>query len=388
MKKLVSSLALMLACSLPSPKAPSWEVTGTIPMVAKTVFVREVAETEDEFFFGDYGPWRFMDADSVLTSVLSDSMEADEPFLLRLSTEVQSDFTTGPTYWGGNPLDEIAGPFFYRAWLEVIVTHNLPGSSDLSVEVEGWDDFSRPCGLIQMSGTTGAAALGEVITDVFYAPSEDVLSFINPTEAHDVPDSFGVRGTATFNPTGDPIDPQPFFTIKVNLLTAIDLRFETTVVAKRAEVKKLVIAPEGEDTNEADISGDLTEKLRELTLRVEVHNNLPVGGTGFFKMAHDSSDLKDNPELIIGPFEIGAAPNDPITGKPTDVTLSISEDVLSETELDLFRNPGPGYDTLFASMEYELQGTGMHRVCISAPDSVRLLSIGMADLLLEPGEED
>jgi hypothetical protein len=385
MKYILLLSTLFAACHLSSPQAPSWELTGTVPLVAKTVFVREIAESEDEFFFGDYGPWRFMDTDSVLTSVLSDSGQVDLDILLALPSDRPDTFNLGPYSWGDNPLDEIEEPYFYRAWLEIVVRHNLPGDIDAEIDAEGWDDDLRSCGTIHMDLDLPPSPDGQTTVEtIAYAPQEDVLAFVNPSPLHAVPDSFRAVGVAAYTPTGQDIGPDPFVQVEVSLLTALDLSFETTVVAKRAVVKQLIIAPEDDDTDEADVSADVTNKLVEATFKAQVTNNLPVGGHGFFKMAHDSLLLDSDPEIAIGPFDLDAAPFDPSTGKPTGVSTSTSEAYLDSTDITILHNPGPGFDTLYASMEYVLEGTGEQRVCVSAPDSVRLETVAIVSALIEP----
>lgn len=377
--------ALLLACSISSPKAPSWELTGTLPLVAKTVFVREIAESEDEFFFGDYGPWRFMDSDSVLCSVVADSIAADWETLQDLPTDEPGIFQVGPTYWGENPLDEIEEPYFYRAWVEIVVRHTLPGSLTTEVSVEGWDDEQRPCGTLFVEASAEASASGEQIKTVTYAPEEEVLAFVNPSPEHAVPDSFSAMVRATYTPMGEPVGLEDSLTIKVSLLTALDLAFETTVVAKRAVVKQLIIAPEDNgDVCDSDVSADETNKFRDATFMARFANNLPVGGQGFLKIASDSLSLISDPELVIGPFGIDAAPFDPGTGKPTGVTISSSEAYIDSNDITILHNPGPGCKTVYSSMEYVLEGTGEQRVCVSAPDSVRLESAAIVRVPIEP----
>ncbi len=374
---------IAMGCSIPSPKAPSWDVTATLPMVARTVHVREMAETEDEFFFGDYGPWRFMDQDSVLTSVLSDSMEADWQALQDLPSDEPTTLAIGPTDWGRNPLDEVEGPHFFRAWLEVEVHHNLPGSLFVAIDVEGWDDEMRSCGELHIEVSAEASLDGQDIENTTLSAGDDILSFVNPCAFHSVPDTFSAKGFTGYSPIGLPVGPDAFLFVKVSFLTALDLVFETTTVVKRAEVKQLIISPEDDDLGDADISGDMTSRIKEATFVANVFNNFPVGGEGFFKLAHDSLALSTSPELVVGPFEIRAAPFDPATGKPTGVITSGSEVFLSGDDVEILHNPGPGNDTLYASIEYVLAGTGQQRVCLSAPDSIRLEAAAIVKALVD-----
>jgi hypothetical protein len=84
--------------------------------------------------------------------------------------------------------------------------------------------------------------------------------------------------------------------------------------------------------------------------------------------------------VLAGPFEIAAAPFDPQTGRPTGSTPSHSETILTSDEISVFENPGPDYVTLYAAVEYSLEGTEMQPVCICAPDSLRCYA--RAELLL------
>ncbi len=387
MRKVAFLLLIAVSCHIPSPEAPSWDVTGTLPMVAKTVFIREVAENEDEFFFGDYGPWRFMDEDSVLTSVLSDSMEADWQTLQDLPSDEPSTLPFGPSGWGHNPLDEIEGPHFFRAWLEIEVHHNLPGSLFVAIDVEGWDDNMQSCGELHIEVSAEASMDGRVVKDTTLSSGDDILSFVNPSALHSVPDTFSAEGFTVYSPVGLPVGADAFLFVRVSFLTALDLAFETTVVTKRAEVKQLIISPEDNDLGDADISGDMTGRIKEATFVANISNNLPIGGEGFFKLAHDSLALASAPDLAVGPFEIEAAPFDPETGKPTGVTNSGSEIYLSGDDVEILYNPGPDNDTLYASMEYILAGTGQQRVCLSAPDSVRMQALAIVKALMEFEDE-
>jgi len=388
MRSFIALFLLCAVCSIPSPKAPSWDITGTVPLIATTVYVREIAESEDEFFFGDYGPWRFMDIDSVLVSDISDSICADYERLQDLPANDPETIYFGPEYWGENPLDEIEEPVFYRAWLEIKVEHNLPGDIETQIRIEGWDDLMRSCGMFTVDIAVPRSDQGERVDTLYYLPQDEVLDFVNPSAAHAVPDSFSAVGTARYSPYGQPVNPDAFLCIKVSLLTALDLSFETTTVARRSVTKKLIIAPEDEEIGEADLSGDIANKLRSIHFDTRIFNNIPVGGLGFFKLARDSSSLGDNPDVLLGPFDITPAPFDPVSGKSIGTSESTSGIELTGEDVSIFYNYGADYDTVYANMEYILSGTGEQRVCVSALDYIRLEAIAAVTALVEPGEEE
>ncbi|MCU0610168.1 MAG: hypothetical protein MUE60_00075 [Candidatus Eisenbacteria bacterium] len=363
-------ILLVAGCSIPSPKAPTWDVTANVPLVSRTAFVRELVGAEGDFFFGEYGPFRLMDSDSVVASVVSDVIVADPATLQGLPTQGEAVIPGGTATWSGNPLDELENPSFYRAWLEIVVRHNLPGTVEIETAIEGWDDDGRPSGPLRVSVNAPSSLSGEEIVSTHLVTDPQILIFINPSPTHAVPDSYAATSTLAYTAQGRPVGPQATLSVQVSLLTAFDLTFDGADVDRRSIVQKLVIDPADGDSDDADVEGDLTENLRAALIIADVDNNLPLGGHACVRVDNDSLRLWDDPELLIGPFAFEAPSVDPITGKSTGVAHAQTSVSLDEDQLGLFANPGPGNDTLYAAVEYLLDGSGTRRICICADDSI------------------
>lgn len=370
MRQACMILVVVASCSIPSPKAPTWEVTGNVPLVARTVFVRDLIGAQGDFFFGEYGPFRLMDADSVAASVVSEVIVA-EPFALQgLPADGETTVVAGTVSWNGNPMDELDNPSFYRGWLEIVVRHNLPGSALIHAVCDGWDDDRRPCGPIEATVAVDPSPTGREVTSTHIISNPQILEFINQSATHAVPDSYAVRASLTYTGLGTPVGPDPSLSIEISLLTAFDLTFDGATVDRRSIVQSLTIGPEGTDADEADIDGDMTKNLRRGLIVADIANNLPLGGRGFLRVDHDAQRLWEAPELMVGPFVFAAPPTDPVTGRSMDVARVPSLVTLTEEQLSVFANAGSEIDTLYAAVEYVLDGSGTHRICICAEDSL------------------
>ncbi len=381
------SMLMVASCSVPRPEAPTWETPFTIPLLAKTVRVRDLIQAETELLWGDYGPFRLMDPDSVLTSQVLLTVPADEATLQGLPSDTEASFPLGPVEREGNPLDELVEPEFRRAWVEVVVTHSLPGSVTSSVTVEAWDDQGLPSEPLELEIAAPGWSSGEAVRVCSLWTEKEVLAFVNPTASHGVPDRYQVEATCLYRATGRPVSPGDSLVVEVSILTALDLSFKESVLLTRADVQELTISPEGEGRAEGDVSGDITQHLQRVTISTSVWNNIPAGGEATLRLARDSLRLWDDPEVLAGPFEIAAAPFDPETGRPTGTTPSHSETVLTSDEIGIFQNPGPDYVTLYAAVEYSLEGTEMQPVCICAPDSLRCYARAELLLFTDPDDE-
>jgi hypothetical protein len=383
----VVCLLLLATCSIPTPEAPRWEVPVNVPLVGKTVRVRELIDSESSLLWGDYGPFRLMDTDSVLTSQVLLTLEADEDDLLRLPTQADTTLLLGPENTDGNPLDELAEPQFRRAWFELVIEHTLPGSLGIRASVQGWDDGGHSCGPVELEMAVEPWDSGQPVRAVRLWSGDDVLAFVNPAPSHGVPEYYQAEVSCTYMPFGTPVETGALLRLELSALTALDLSFQESVLLTRADVETLIISPEGTGQAEGDVSGDITEHLKGVTLFTDLWNNVPAGGTATLRLAKDSSGFPDSADVIVGPFEIGAAPRDPFTGRPTGVTPTHNEATLAPEEVALFQNPGPGYDTLYAAVEYVLEGTATEWVCICAPDSIRSHAWAVLDIAVNPEDE-
>lgn len=388
MNKLLTLVFLLLlaTCSVPTPKAPRWEVPVNVPLVGKTVHVRDLIDTESNLLWGDYGPFRLMDSDSVLTSQVLLSLEAVEQDLLGLPAQGDTTLSLGPEGTDGNPLDELVDPEFRRAWFELVVEHSLPGSLAVTAIVQAWDDDGRPCGPVELEMSVEAWEDGPALRAVGLWSGEDARAFVNPAPDHAVPEYYQVDAACAYVPVGEPVEPGATLRMEVSILTALDLSFQESVLLTRADVETLIISPEGTGQGEGDVSGDITEHLHGVTVSTDLWNNVPAGGTATLRLATDALGLWNNPDIVVGPFDIAAAPFDPVTGRPTGTTRSHNEARLASEEIALFQNPGPAYDTLYAAVEYLLEGTGTQRVCICGPDSIRSHAWAVLEIAVNPEE--
>ncbi|MBN1425319.1 hypothetical protein JXA88_12265 [Candidatus Fermentibacteria bacterium] len=380
-------LPLIMACSIPSPQAPTWEVTANVPLVARTVFARDLIGSQGDFFFGEYGPFRVMDSDSVVASLVSAIVVADPAGLQALPSQGEATIAAGTVGWSGNPLDELDNPEFFRVWIELVIRHNLPGAVTVDALIEGWDDTWRPSEAVEVTAAAPPTSGGVEITSTHLITDERVLAFINPSPAHDVPDSFLATCSVTYGAQGEEVGGEPVLSIEISVITAIDLSFDGASVDRRSIVQKLIISPEDVDSDAADLSGNLTKNLRAALIVTDVANNLPLGGLAYVRVDHDSLNLWIDPALLVGPFEFDAPPVDPLSGKSTGVSDAQSSVTLNEEHLDLFSNPGPGDLTLYAAVEYLLDGAGRRRICVCAGDSIRAEALMAITSLVEVDDE-
>lgn len=374
---------LLMACSIPSPQAPTWEMTANVPLVARTVFARDLIGSQGDFFFGEYGPFRVMDPDSVVASLVSAIVVADPAELQTLPSIGETTVAAGSTGWSGNPLDELDNPLFFRAWVELVIRHNLPGTVTVHALIEGWDDNWRPSEPVDVTAEAPPTFDGVEISSTHLITNDRVLAFINPSPSHDVPDSFLATCLVTYGAGGQPVDPEPVLSIEISLITAFDLSFDGASVDRRSIVQRLIISPEGTDSDDADLSGDLTKNLRAARIVTDVANNLPLGGLAYVRVDRDSLNLWIQPNLLIGPFEFGASPVDPNSGRSIGVSAAQSVVNLDEGQLGLFSNQGETDVTLYAAVEYLLDGAGRRRICVCAGDSIQAHALMAVTSLVE-----
>ncbi|MBN1999199.1 hypothetical protein JW935_16695 [candidate division KSB1 bacterium] len=116
---------------------------------------------------------------------------------------------------------------------------------------------------------------------------------------------------------------------------------EQTVVL---DTSKILVDPEdmpAHDSGENRVSAETTEKMSTAEILASVTNHLPIGCKVFFHLDHDSTQIVDHPQVVLGPIEIIAGKTNMqgrvVQASEQQVVLKISKD-----GIEIFSNNSRG----------------------------------------------
>ncbi len=118
------------------------------------------------------------------------------------------------------------------------------------------------------------------------------------------------------------------------------------------------------------INSDIQEKIKNNLLFGEffatVNNSIPLGASVYLNLSKTDSSVYSNPNLIVGPIEIGAATTDE-TGIATRPVQQVSNFILTKDDLKLFEN-----QQLFMGLKIILPGTDNQIITITSSNFINV----------------
>ena len=221
---------------------------------------------------------------------------------------------------------------------------NMPGLIDITLNGSNGKQ-------LLLNGAVAAGGVGSPATTLIVDSA--VADFLSP-----VPDQITITGTATFGDgsTVSTITANDYVFATVNIIAPLEMIIGQTTVESDIESEKI---------NQDDI--DLvTDHVEELRFNYNITNHLPLGTTVNILLGPDSATLLANPQLVIGPLTINAAPT--IAGIVSD-TLSTGYQaiILNNDDIQVLAN-----DTLYVAQEIILHSTNGQVVRLTNSDYLTL----------------
>ncbi len=160
-----------------------------------------------------------------------------------------------------------------------------------------------------------------------------------------------------------------------------EFAFETAAKAifqeKRIDMDTtlLHILPPGQSrssrSNVMELESDWTKQVHDLSFKANIGNHMPVGGQMIIKVAETLADLAAEPDLILGPVEIGPA----LLDSGGRVQSAISKETLLEIPADkisLFKNDSPHTRELYVAIDIKINGSNEQMVQIFGSDYINI----------------
>ncbi|HOP06744.1 MAG TPA: hypothetical protein PLF13_05565 [candidate division Zixibacteria bacterium] len=229
--------------------------------------------------------------------------------------------------------------------LEIENDVNLPG--DLNIELVRDDGRILTISGDVEPGTTSASVVSTFIND-------EIAAFLSP-----LPEHLTARGSASF---GDGVTEGTVFDNdwvfgRVAIVTPMELVLHESLVETDVE---------SEDIDQEDID-QITEHVEIAHFVYQVDSHLPIGMTVQVFFGPDSASLYTDPQLTIGPIEVGAAPTDAngiVTG---EAGTGVQEILLTNDDVQVLKN-----DPLYIGQQLLIHDSDGQAVKITQNDYVTI----------------
>ncbi len=146
----------------------------------------------------------------------------------------------------------------------------------------------------------------------------------------------------------------------------------------KADTTQLSILPTdyngAKDDSITTLNSDVTKDLQKLELHAQIQNHLPIGVGIQFRFVTDLKNLDKNPDLILGPIDLPAAPAD-ANGIVTQPVSKESVLTIDGDNVSLFQNASDAPKPLFIVTEILIYSTNGKEVQVFATDYVRVQAI-------------
>lgn len=246
--------------------------------------------------------------------------------------------------------------------LAIASTVGMPGTIDLELLGVNDDGAAVP---LDVHVDLPAAMPGETVLHsvLLNETNSDILDFLN-----NLPTRIEVSGRAT---AGDGVTAG---TIAVDdSLTArwsIDAPMTVQLLSQTVDIDAQLL-----DLGES-LREQLDERLISLELDAEVTSTLPVGAVAWIGIDSDSTRVHEDPELLLGPIEIVAAPALRDDGS-RDLARSVSTIALDEADVPAVTQP-----VAWQAVRVEIPGSDGRFVTLRASDSIAVRGFLRARILV------
>lgn len=227
--------------------------------------------------------------------------------------------------------------------LEIYSAVSLP--TDAAIHLEGNNGQELDISATLNGGSVQSPGKTTVVVD-------DLSDFLNP-----IPSSITLTGTATVGDgvTSGTVTDDAFVYGKVSIVSPLKMSIGNTTFDT--------------DINKADlddIDDDLVDRLHAGTVHAHLTNHLPLEASVTLYLKGDTLELYDNPDLTIGPVEVGSA----ILGANGLVSDSVGSDfttVLTSEDLQILSN-----ETIYIGQMITFPGTNGETVKIISSDYINV----------------
>ncbi|MCK4548084.1 MAG: hypothetical protein KAW17_11665 [Candidatus Eisenbacteria sp.] len=279
-----------------------------------------------------------------------------------------TSFDITPTTQEVDVLDDLEDISLQEARLVLKLVSSLSIPVGLSLEIAGQSDKGTIVTLpIEVELGPAPKSSSDTTCVILDQDNSTIVEFLN-----NIPSSITVtgEGRAGDGVTAGTVSQEDYVEGTYAFDVPFHLAFEEQSI--ETDLTEIEILPDSGDMDGGDnaIDGELTERMRSAEIWVTFQNHTPLGAAVTAYFAADSTRVFSDPDLVLDP--VGLEPGS-VDGSGRVVTATVCSNhlVLTEEDLDLFRNPGSEIKIVYFGTGIRLHSTGGQAVRICASDYFR-----------------
>jgi hypothetical protein len=275
-----------------------------------------------------------------------------------------------------------------QASLDLVITTAIQFPFQLDLVAHGRGNSGATCDLpIQGEFPAGPGAGLRELHLVLDETNSDIVPFLNSLPAEI---AFGGEVTLGDGAAASSVDRDDAFTARFVMSTPLRLTLEEQTI--EPDPSNLVVI-EGTDGaggsgDETTLSPDVTRRLLQGSVRVQVANHLPFGMQMRVKLATDSTRVHSAPDVVVGPFTVAAGAINAATGLVDASVTSVSDLGLTPADLELFKNPSGPAKRIWGGVELVVAGTGGEAVAVRPSDFVEISALAHLEVNVDLAKND
>jgi len=187
------------------------------------------------------------------------------------------------------------------------------------------------------------------------------------------------------------VDQDDTITASFSMSTPLRLSIEEQTIAPEPSNLVTIEGADGAEPggDETTLSPDVTRRLLDGSVLIQVANHLPFGMEMRVNLATDSTRVSSAPDVVVGPFTVQPGQIDGATGLVSGGDRLHEHARPDATDLDIFKNQGTAPKPIWGGVELVVAGTGGQTVSVRAGDYVDISALAHLGVTVDPaGTED
>jgi hypothetical protein len=329
------------------------------------------------------------ETDDIVTIAAGDGLDVEVMFDTLSFLQVtgildNTSFEITPTTEEVDVPDDLESISLQEARLVLKLVSNISVPVSLSLEAVGQSDKGTIVTLPIEADLAGGAKTMDTTYVVLDEDNSTIVEFLN-----NLPSTITISGEARAGDgvTEGTVSQEDFVEGSYEFEVPFHLAFEEQTI--ETDLTEIEILPESGEVDGDDdaLDGEMTERMRSAEIWVTFVNHTPLGATLTANFAVDSTRVMSDPDLALGPVELGAGVVDE-SGNVVEATSCPIHLRLTEEDLALFRNPGAEIKTVYLGTEIRLHSTGDQAVKVRSSDYFQTQARIRFSALLEMPEDE